>query len=535
MKSSIKTKINVSVIVIFAILFILFYLVIDDEIKDTVTPLNASLTNQLVNARGNQISYWLEQRKIELEMMSYSIISLNMDGIQAREYIKSVFEEKSNIYYDMGIVKFGGYMVGTDSIGRSISREKYYKNILKENARFIISEPIKSENTKENIVVMLYKVGGVNRDIEYIYAEVPIEKILYITSKINVYDGVGQLLVKNRSIDNMEPNNHLKSLESKNIVFETNIDSARGWTLNYYVSENDMNNVIDKIPNSLIGFGIVLIIIMVILLNIISTSIIKPIEKLQSLMKKVEEGNLAVRLQSKGKDEIAKLAHSFNQMVEKLDKAKYRQKAMRLRIMQEQIKPHFLYNTLDTIKWVAMDDNNEEVVSLIESLNTYFRIGLSNGKNFITLEQELDHIDSYLRIQKARYEDRLIYEISYEDCLVDCWIIRILLQPIVENAIIHGIDKMAEQGKISIYICHDSEKLIMKIMNNNDDIPKEKLELIRKSLKNDIYDDELTGYGLYSVNHRIKMEHGEKYGLDLVCEKGWTIATLTCPIILKGE
>ena len=532
MRASIKTRINLSVIIMFVILFILFYLVIDNEIKTTVTPLNISLTDQLIDARGNQISYWLEQRKIELEMISSSIISLNMNGVQAREYLKSVFEKKNNIYHDLGIVKLGGYKVGTDSIGRSISGEKYYKNILRENDKFTISEPLKSESTGENIVVMLYRVGGVNRDLEYIYAEVPMEKIIYIASKINVHDGLGQILVKNRSIDHsMEHNSHLQNLAGENMVFETDIDSARGWTLNYYVSENDLNDVINKIPNSLLVFGIVLIITMVILLSIISTSIIKPIEKLQSLMKKVEKGDLTVRLHSKGKDEIAKLADSFNQMLEKLDRAKYKQKAMRLRIMQEQIKPHFLYNTLDTIRWVAMDDNSEEVVSLIESLHTYFRIGLSNGKTFITLEQELDHIDSYLRIQKARYEDRLVYEISYEDCLVNCRVMRILLQPIVENAIIHGIDKMTKQGKISIYIGHDSEKLIMKVMNNNDDLSKEKLELIRKSLKDDIHDDQLTGYGLYSVNHRIKMEHGDKYGLDLVCAKGWTIATLTCPIM----
>ncbi|MCC5909379.1 MAG: histidine kinase [Clostridiaceae bacterium] len=531
MKISIKVKIIGAICITFSILFSLFIYSIDGKVKQRVNLLNINLTSQIIDARGNQISYWLEQRKIELQMMSSFIINSDMDEFKAREYIQSVYKEKSDIYFDMGIVKFGGYKLSCDGTGYYINREDYYKNALKENASFKVSEP--REKNGEKIVVMLYKVGGVNREIEFIYAEVPLEGLMRIASRINIYGGTGEILVKNNSIHTDEKFFSTNFLEENPIIFETDIRTARGWSLNYYIPEGNINEINQEIRKHIVVFQIILLIIVIALLVISFASIVKPINQLKALMKKVEDGDWSVRLKSNRRDEIGSLITGFNNMIEKLEKLSYQEKEMKLRIMQEQIKPHFLYNTLDTIKWVAMEDNTEEVLSLIDSLGTYFRIGLSNGKNFISLDEELEHIDSYLSIQKSRYEERLTYSIHYDESLLEYKVMRVLLQPIVENAVVHGVNKIESGGKVSIYIAHKDEAIVAKIMNNSE-MPLDILEEINDALKTDSKTEILKGYGLYSVNHRIKLEHGEEYGLELQSKSGWTTATITIPKI-RGE
>ena len=526
MKISIRVKIILPILVAFSMLFSIYLYTIDGKLKERVTLLNTNLTNQIIDARANQISYWLEQRKIELEMISNFIIQFDMDETKAREYIQKMYKQKSDIYLDMGMVKFGGYKLKDHDVHWSISEEGYYKNALKENASFFVSDPMKKNG--EYVVVMLHKVRGVNKDIEFIYAEIPLEDLMRIASKITVYKGHGEILIKNKSIhtDKNAPNQDF--MKEEYIVFETDITAARGWSLNYYIPKNNIYQINYDMSKSVLLFAGILLIIIIILLTISFTSVVNPIEKLKRSMKRVESGDLSVRMESSRKDEIGSLVSSFNNMIEKLEIHSYQEKEMRLRIMQEQIKPHFLYNTLDTIKWAAMEDSPEEVLELIDSLSTYFRIGLSSGRKFITLDEEIEHIDSYLNIQKARYEDRLTYSIHYDECLMDCMVLRVLLQPIVENAVIHGVDKKEDGGRISIHIISRDEDVMIRIMNNSE-IQTAVLEHINQSLRSDRKTQVLKGYGLYNVNHRIRLEYGERYGLEFRSKNGWTTVIITIP------
>ncbi|SDZ14842.1 sensor histidine kinase [Tindallia californiensis] len=530
MKRSIRTKIIAAICITFLILLSLFIYVIEGQVKERVNLLNRNLTNQLIDARGNQISNWLEQRKIELEMMASFILKYDMSKEDAKDFIEMMYEQKSDTYVDMGIVEFGGYKRSIHGKETAIKHKKYYKDALKENASFKISEP--QEVNGDKMVAMLYKVGGVNREIEFIYAEVPLEGLMRIASRINVYDGSGEILIKNKSIDSRE-NLYPTSLDNNPLIFETDIKAARGWSLNYYISAERINAINRELRKYIVFFQMILLASVIVLLMISFESVVKPIDKLKEMMGKVEKGDLSVRLQSHRKDEIGSLITSFNNMTQNLEEFRCQEREMKLKIMQEQVKPHFLYNTLDTIKWVATEENTEEVLSLIDALGTYFRIGLSSGKTFISLDEELEHIDSYLRILKARYEDRLVYSIHYDDNLLDVMVMRVLLQPIVENAVIHGINQMTEDGKITIYIASKENEVVIKIMNNAV-FQADLMEGINNALMADEKTDMLKGYGLYSVNHRIKLEHGEQYGLELQSKGGWTIAVIRIPII-RGE
>ncbi|MEW9122725.1 MAG: histidine kinase [Thermotaleaceae bacterium] len=385
----------------------------------------------------------------------------------------------------------------------------------------------------QRVVVMLYKVEGVNREIEYIYGEVPLEQLMRIASKINIYGGTGEILVKNKSIHKDTQRFYDHFSQENFLAFETDISAVRGWSLNYYIPKKRINQINHEIHRILFIFELILLMIVILLLVMSFASIVKPIDKLKELMKKVEEGDFSVRLHNNRQDEIGSLINSFNHMTAQLENLSYQEKEMRLRIMQEQIKPHFLYNTLDTIKWVAAEENTEEVLALIDSLSTYFRIGLSSGKTFISLDEEVEHIDSYLRIQKARYEERLNYSIHYDETLMEYQIMRILLQPIVENAVIHGVNKLDMGGKVSIYISSEEEDILIRIMNHSE-MDQDVLQDVNQALGEDKKIEFFKGYGLYNVNHRIKLEHGQGYGLTLQSKRGWTTASIKIPKI-KGE
>ena len=182
-------------------------------------------------------------------------------------------------------------------------------------------------------------------------------------------------------------------------------------------------------------------------------SIARPVIALRVLMKEAEEGNLAVRFQGREEDEIGHLGKSFNTMIEEIQKLidlVYREQQSKreaeLKTLQEQIKPHFLYNTLDTIHWMAQARGANDIVQIVSALTSLFRIALSKGKEMISLSDELEHVRSYLIIQKLRYEDKFDYSLCVQDDVLPYMVLKLTLQPLVENAIYHGIKERRGHG-----------------------------------------------------------------------------------------
>ena len=268
-----------------------------------------------------------------------------------------------------------------------------------------------------------------------------------------------------------------------------------------------------------------------------SNTITKPILKLQNLMQKAETGNLTVRFRSLYTDEIGNLGTSFNHMLEQLDrlvKQVYKEqrdkKEAEIKILQEQIKPHFLYNTLDTISWLAREKGALDIVKLVDALTNMFRAGLSKGKDFISLKEELKHVGSYLYIQQIRYNDKLSYSIETDDFLNNCLVPRILLQPLVENAIYHGIKQKRNNGMIKVHVEKITENnlpmLVLSVYDNGVGIPQDKLLPLQKLLEMDDTCEEKTGFGLYYVAKRIFFAYGPPYRITIESSqsKGTTVA-----------
>jgi two-component system sensor histidine kinase YesM len=281
------------------------------------------------------------------------------------------------------------------------------------------------------------------------------------------------------------------------------------------------------------AFGGVGMLIAAILFSIVATwwitkSIYTPIKKLHDVTTTIARQDLEMLVTTDNTDEIAELGMSFNVMVGKIKElldAKIKEhenlKKAELRALQAQINPHFLYNTLDAIIWMAEAKKIEQVVELVSVLSRFFRITLSKGKDWITVREEIEHVESYLAIQKVRYRDILDYRIDVPDNLRDSEILKLTLQPLVENALYHGIKNKRNGGTITVRAQQcDDDLLQIQIEDNGIGMTQERLTQLRAVLEGEAGDEVSgeSGYGVNNVNQRIKLYYGKAYGLTIESE-----------------
>ncbi|ANS77169.1 histidine kinase [Paenibacillus yonginensis] len=283
---------------------------------------------------------------------------------------------------------------------------------------------------------------------------------------------------------------------------------------------------------------------------LLSQSISRPIRQLRSFMSVAEEGDLTVRYRGGRRDEIGLLGRSFNRMLTRiqrlmeLNETKERQKReAELRSLQAHIKPHFLYNTLDTIHWMAKRKGAEDVSGMVESLSKLFRIGLSKGGDIIPVTEELEHIRSYLQIQQTRYKGRLEVTILVNPETEEFPVLKLLLQPVVENAIYHGIKARRGPGSVDIHIFKEKDVLILRVADNGAGMPPPRLAELRKKLKEPLEAMErLAGsaeragqsYGLLNVQARLRLAFGEQAGIELESAEGeGTRVTIRHPLLAQ--
>lgn len=249
-------------------------------------------------------------------------------------------------------------------------------------------------------------------------------------------------------------------------------------------------------------------------------SVTGPIKKLCGLTQKVAEGDFTVKSKVGNIEEIAILSKSFNEMTEEIgnlvEDIKEKQKNIHLmetQLLQAQINPHFLYNTLDTIVWLAEDNRNEEAVSMVTSLSDFFRTTLCQGRDYITVKEEQSHIESYLRIQQFRYQDIMDYEIDIDETMYSYIIPKLLLQPLVENALYHGVKLKRGKSLIRVIGKKEENRLVFQVLDNGKGMNEEELERLRENIKKEPRERKTGSFGLANVNQRIHHYYGDNFGL----------------------
>jgi len=269
------------------------------------------------------------------------------------------------------------------------------------------------------------------------------------------------------------------------------------------------------------------IIVASVIVNIrVTDSITKPIRMLCDKTAMVAKGDFTTRTTCDNHDELSILSDSFNDMAFKLEQQvrsiRLEQENLRYmesKLLQTQINPHFLYNTLDTIIWLIEGEKNQEAINIVVSLSEFFRIVVSKGKDFITIREEEIHVKSYLQIQQSRYKDILDYEIHIPEELYSYQILKMTLQPLIENSIYHGIKMLRARGKITVTGEIMDEVICFHVIDNGIGMDEAELHAIREEIEMP-GSRQSTGFGLANVNKRIKLNYGNMYGLDIQSKKG---------------
>ena len=259
----------------------------------------------------------------------------------------------------------------------------------------------------------------------------------------------------------------------------------------------------------------------------ISRGIYIPIKKLHDVTTTITKNDLQALMTSDNVDEITELGMSFNIMIGKIrelldSKIKEQEnlKKAELRALQAQINPHFLYNTLDTIIWMAEDKKTDQVIDIVRALSCFFRISLSKGRDWITIGEEIERTRSYLTIQKMRYRDIMDYEIEMDEEVASNTTLKLILQPLVENALYHGIKNKRSGGTIRVRAKQRGEaEVLLEVEDNGIGFTSEKLAQVQAGLDDDSGEIRLeSGFGIDNVNKRIKLYYGKQYGLSIKSE-----------------
>lgn len=252
-----------------------------------------------------------------------------------------------------------------------------------------------------------------------------------------------------------------------------------------------------------------------------ASKITRPLGELLVSMKAFEKGDFNQRVNFEAKDEIGEVGRRYNKMVksireliEKNYASRLRERESELAALQAQIKPHFLYNTLDSIYWKALEEGNKKIANMIYSLSRLFRLSLNRGSSMTTLCDEAEFLTHYLEIQKERFGGKLKVKINIEEGAKNCKLPKLLLQPFVENAIKHGIEKSEKGGEVELAAKKDNGMLHVRISDTGGGMTQEKIKEVFKCTQSH-YSDSFAGYAIYNVNERLRLKYGDNYTLNV--------------------
>lgn len=294
------------------------------------------------------------------------------------------------------------------------------------------------------------------------------------------------------------------------------------WTLVQTIPENSFSTLKTTV-NTVLLFVISLCILFGILFSLIQYKyLLKPLQKLRKEMAKLKTGNFNISLHIDSKDEIGEIGKGFLRMVEQLNDTindvyvgKIKQREAEITALQAQINPHFLYNTLDSIHWLAVKRKNYDVSEQIEALAEIFRHVLNKGEPLVTVRQELDYLESYMFIQKRKYGNRIKLHVETEPDLLNCKMPKLVLQPLVENAILHGLEQVVEGGVIEVEIARVAEGIRFVVADNG--VGTDETE-IRQMMKSD--HEVKNVFALKNIDDRIKLSYGQDFGLTFTSKIG---------------
>lgn len=300
------------------------------------------------------------------------------------------------------------------------------------------------------------------------------------------------------------------------------VNRTTGWSVVHWIDRRDLLRGAERIGIATLAITVGMIFVVVLLFAVVSGMLNRPLAKLERVIAEVGQGRRDIS-EEFGADEIGMIGRQFQRMVrnnlelrERLLQADLRQREAHLKALQAQVNPHFLYNTLDSMYWLAKVNKVESLATMALSLSNLFRLSLADGRDVTSVKDEISHVRHYLAIQGLRYRDRFLADIEVDEALRECRILKWVLQPLVENAVIHGLEAKVGQGHLWVRGTREEDLMVFTVADDGVGMKTE---------------GTAEGFGIRNVRERIRLFYGDRYGVELssVPNEGTTVRiTLPC-------
>jgi two-component system sensor histidine kinase YesM len=457
----------------------------------------------------------------------YSIDEKNVNKIIHNEHLETVYEIQRPTWMGLAPLEF------TDR---------------RKNDVFSVSKLIRDRNTGNALGVVTLFVDEVN--ISNIYTKNIVnaqgsyyivdenDKVISSYNKSDLYKNIGQVLKMKGSIyKELEKNGNLLLTDKKiPVLYSMKAYGKFGWKVISVSGLEEIVNEENKIKNIIIWILILCVISVFITSYIISHTVTKPIYSLLGTMGKIKNGNMKIRACENINGEVGVLANGFNMLMNQLEESMeqiYKEQKLKreneFKLLQSQIKPHFLYNTMETISSFIKLDMKEYALTTIQYLSNFYKISLSRGNEIITVEEEVKIIESYLSIQRLRYAEYMDYALDFDKGILKYTIPKLTIQPLVENAIYHGLKQSQNKGMIFVKGYIKDNYIAIEVLDTGIGMSKERVEEISKFGL--LRESDSKSFGLRSVDERLKLLYGSDSGISIESiQEKYTLVTVNIPL-----
>jgi two-component system sensor histidine kinase YesM len=479
------------------------------------------------------------------------LIELFKSFINARNDIVSIFafgyngqvlksDPRLNIKDYIKIENQDWYLAAKEAHGKPVVSSSHVQAFVDDPHWVVsLSKELKSPNSQDRKGILLidlnYKViSEICKKVQlgskgYIFIIDKQGNIVYHPQQQLIYSGLKTEMIP--QVLKAKGKSFIVEHDGEKKLYTITTSDLTGWKVVSVTNVNDMIMDGKETKKFFMMMMIISILLSLLIAFVISTRISRPIRKLELSMKQVEMGNFDIELDFFYNHEVGRLSKSFNMMTRKIKELMQQvveeQKALRkseIKALQSQINPHFLYNTLDSIIWMAESNQNEEVIDMTSSLAKLFRISLNKGQDTVPISGEIEHVKNYLLIQKMRYRNKLDFIIDVDPAIMSYQTIKLILQPLVENAIYHGIKNKEGKGLIRILGNEVEGKILLQVIDNGVGMDSEQMKKI--------YSDENckiskgNGVGVKNVHERLQIYYGQDFGVSFESEvdRGTTVS-----------
>lgn len=478
----------------------------------------------------------IEQQQDNRDIMREYILGINIidkyiDGIY-------IFSANDGLFYENAEGMLPGYNVKNESWYQSIAdlsvhqmfvpphvESKYFNGNNQMNFSYVRALTNTYNGRFMGVLVIDLNVKALTDIIEATKSKAMGE--IYITDSQNqiifreagtVAPSASDELKVGQTFDMSHLSNHFRQ---SNFLLSKH-SSQTGWNIIYIVPKSQLYVPVNNIRDATLLIILIGSLLFISISYFISRSLSKPVQRLQQSIRAIEDGDLNVRVKVESNDEIGQLSVSFNRMVQNINNLIYdvydfelKNKQAELNVLQNQINPHFIYNTLETFNMMAILDENYKMSDALTAFSRILRFNFQNKEKIVPIDKELSYLTDYVDLQKLRYTDQFDVDISADETVRQYGIIKMIIQPLVENAIYYGFDDAVKKIHIRVSIQKQEADLILTVSDDGIGMTPEKLEDVQKSLHTEEASMKSGSIGLNNIDERVKLYFGSQYGLTI--------------------